>query len=118
MLEVFEDENYGFTDSLLDGIKLDDQNINDYLINVNYFFGKKGNVPLILRLKNVKQLFFSVEKEMETYLLSIHTLAHISKKKRNNLVELEIFSAMSFFTEQENDKPLIYCLCEEVYVEK
>lgn len=118
MLEVFDENKYNFTDSILDVIKIDDQKLDDYLIVLDYFLGKDGGMPITLRLKNVKKLSVSINKEFETYLISLLTLAHISKKEKGKFVELEIFSAMTFSSEHQNDEPLIYCLCEEVYIEK
>ncbi len=117
MIERFDENKYNFADSILDKVELDNQSISDYLIGVDYFLGKKGGNPLTLRLKNVKKLVLSINKEVETELISLHTLAHISKEKKGELFELKVFSAMSFFPDHRNDEPLIYCLCEEVYVE-
>ena len=116
-MKIFEENDYNFTDSILDAIKLDDKNINDYLVEIDYYCGKQGSIPLRLKLKNVKALTLSLRKEIEMQLISLHTLAYISKKKKDGLIELEIFSAMNYFSNHKGDAPLLYCLCEEVYVE-
>lgn len=117
MLEIFNENEYGFTDSVLCGIKLDCNNIHDYLITIDYYVGKDKSHMLTLRLKNVKIFNSNLSKREETELISILTLAHISKTKKGQLVEFVAESAMTFFSEHKNDEPLIYCLCEEVYVE-
>lgn len=118
MKEIFDDHNYGFTDSVLCEIKLDYDNIRDYLIVIDHYIGKDESCMLTLRLKNVKIFNSNFSKREETDLISILTLAHISKTKKDELVEFIVESAMTFFPEHENDEPLIHCLCEEVYIEK
>ena len=118
MLEIFNENDYGFTDSILCEIKLDDNNIRDYLVIVDYYLGRNENSLLTFRLKNVMELSLNLNKSKETELISILTLAHISKTKKGELVELKILSAMTFSPEHQNNEPLIRCLCEEVYIEK
>jgi len=120
MLEIFDENKYDFMDSTLNEIKLCDKNLNDYLLVIDYFLGMSEDrsgpkySPLTLRLKNVGKLNLTINKEAETYLSSLLTLAHISKKRKENKVEVIIESAM-FLPEH---KTLIYCLCDEVYIEK
>lgn len=118
MLEIFNEENYNFTDSIINEIKLD-QNTFDFLIVVDYFLGKNKSRLITLRLKNVKSFcFYMNDTETKNDLFTPYTLANIAKKKKGKLVELIVESSLAFFSEHQNDKPLIYCLCDEIYIEK
>ena len=117
MKQIFNENDYNFTDSIITEMKLDVQSICDYLMVIDYFLGKKGSISLTFRLKNVQKLNLSLNKGEKLQLISLLTLAHISKRKRGEFVELVVESALSFLPRHKKNRPLIYCLCEEVYVE-
>ncbi len=50
-------------------------------------------------------------------MVSPYTLKDIIKTKKGEYMELVIEPSIKFFPEHENDDPLIYCLCEDVYIE-
>lgn len=114
-MKVFAVEEYDFTDSILCDIKRD-ENSADYLITIDLYLGKDKNKILPLRLKNVKR--FNVKANVnEGDIYSAYTLSHIEKRRVDGGVELICYSSLAFLPELENDT-LLYCLCDEVYIEE
>ncbi len=115
-MKVFNDKEYNFIDSIIEFIKLDDK-MYDFLIGINYFGPQKDEL-IILRVKNVEK--FVIHNTWHYDLndkYTPYTIANIIKSKdsNSNLTKLII---ENFLSEKENDdEPLIYCLCEEVYIE-
>ena len=115
IMKVFAGDEYDFTDSILCDIKRDG-NSADYLITVDLYLGKNNNKILPLRLNNVKR--FNVNANLnEGDVLSAYTVSHIEKRYVDGGAELFCYSSLAFLPEHENDT-LLYCLCDEVYVEE
>lgn len=114
-MHVFKTDEYDFTDSILCEIKRGGDSA-DYLVAVDLYLGKNKNKILPLRLKNVKR--FNVTANVnEGDVWSAYTLSHIEKRYVDGGVKLFCYSSLAFLPEHENDT-LLYCLCDEVYVEE
>ena len=114
-MKVFGVDEYNFTDSILCDIKRSGDSA-DYLITVDLYLGKDKNKILPLRLKNVKR--FNVNANVnEGDVWSAYTLSHIEKRYVVGGAELICYSSLEFLHEHEN-YTLLYCLCDEVYVEE
>ncbi|MDE5593184.1 MAG: hypothetical protein K2I75_04550 [Clostridiales bacterium] len=114
-MKIFANDEYNFVDSILCGIKRDGDSA-DYLITVDLYLGKDKNKILPLKLKNVKRLNVNANVN-DGDVCSAYTLSHIEKRYVAGGVELFCYSLLAFLPEHENDT-LLYCLCDEVYVEK
>ena len=115
VMKIFANGEYDFTDSILCDIKRDGDS-TDYLVTVDLYLGKDKNKILPLRLKNVKRLNVNANVN-EGDVWSAYTLSHIEKRYVDGGVALFCYSSLAFLPEHENDT-LLYCLCDEVYVEE
>ncbi|MDE7107845.1 MAG: hypothetical protein K2O39_05920 [Clostridiales bacterium] len=114
-MRVFSGEEYDFIDSILCDIKRDKDSA-DYLITIDLYLGKDKNKILPLRLKNVKR--FNVNANVNGGdVWSAYTLSHIEKRYVAGGAELICYSPFAFLPDHENDT-LLYCLCDEIYVEE
>lgn len=112
---IFNEEDYDFTDSLISGIKWDGATL-DYTLSIDYYLGKDKNSVVTLSLKNVKELKISANLIDKKDIYTPYTLSRITKRKTGSYTELICESSLSMLPENENEPPLLYCLCDEVTV--
>lgn len=116
-MNILKDNEYDFTDSLIIDINKDDSSL-DYLLSIDCYMGKASDSILTLRLKNVKKLEVNADIPDKNDNYAPYTLSKITKRKVVESAELICESAFSMLPEFANDLPLLYCLCDEVFIEK
>ncbi|MCH5160579.1 MAG: hypothetical protein J1G04_00960 [Clostridiales bacterium] len=115
-MNIFKEKEYDFTDSIVSEFEWD-SNTLDYILTIDCYVGKASSLILTLRLKNVKKIQINANILDNNDHYAPYTLSKIIKRKHENHVEMVCESAFSFLPEFEKDLPLLYCLCDEIYIE-
>lgn len=116
-MTTLNETEYDFTDSIIIDIKRDVSNL-DYILSIDCYVGKDSESILNLRLKNAKKIEINANILDKNDAYSPYTLCKITKRKKGEYMEFVCESAFSMLPEFVNDAPLLYCLCDEVYIEK
>lgn len=116
-MKLFDPNDYNFTDSIITKIEYDVD--SDFLlILIDYFQGRDDSIKLTLKLAGIKE--FTLSKYSIGLINDKWTpfsIANISKMVLGEYVQIVIYSIISFLPEYENDKPILNCICDKVFVE-
>ena len=116
-MTILNETEYDFTDSLIVDVKRDVSTL-DYILSIDCYVGKDSDSILSLRLKNVKKIEINTNCFDKKDAYSPYTLSKITKRKKGEYVEFVCESALSMLPKFVNDEPLLYCLCDEIYIEQ